>query len=578
MEKKLSIFLLIVLTFLATAINCFAAGGTSDQIVVIGQNGVYDLTGAVNALNQNAGNAVIYLTAPLTMRQQVELPANLSGLKSVTLASYNGSPVTVSMNGSVICANGIPFTLDNNITLSNGFLAGGGCIAQPGTVSYDNSELVINGSADYVIGGGLAMGSGTVSSVKDVNIIINGSSSIVHGGGYAYNGGIADVSGSVNIVLPRTGTVVNTVYGGGYASGSGSSAPVRSAHVIALGKAGSVIENNGLSENGGNAAVGTYNIEILNPTTPKNPVYPVYQPTPAPQYNTTVMYIGPGQQAANFNDAVNLLPGNAGLVEFRLMGDFYQANNVIIPSNRNIISLTITGNNNTLKTVTWDENGTFFANGIPTTITSSVRFKEGIIYGGAEVTAGQRSTLQSTYLEIAGRVSRVIAGSKATGNGADAHVANSTLIFSGRAESWLHGGGGALYGGRSVVDELATLVIMQGAVIDYSISAGGYAFGAGAQSIVQNAYMDVSGNITYAVFLGGYADQKSSSIIKGLSHLFLEPGGNVGQSVWYGGRAFNQSDVSVDTVSAEIQGHVSVSVHRWGNATNGSSTNTRIIQ
>ena len=344
-----------------------------------------------------------------------------------------------------------------------------------------------------------------------------------------------------------------------------------------------------MAENGGSAVIGSYNIELINrssapvpaPAQEPIPVQPVpyqpvpYQPVPAPA--ATVMYIGPGQQAQNFTDAINLLPANAGNVEFRIMGNFMQENDVEIPSNRGILSLTVTGNNSRM-TVTWPEDVGFFANGIPTTIADTVYFSEGVIYGGANVGSGQQSNLQTTYLDIAGKVNKVVAGSKAKGSAASAHVVNTTLIFRGKATGWLYGGGAALYGGYSVVDGTANTVIAQGASLDLSVAGGGYAFGAGSESVVKDSVMDVSGSVIYAVFLGGYADQSSSAVTTGHAFLNLQPSGNVGQSVWYGGRAYSKSSVTVDTASAQINGRVGATVHREGRASDGGSVSIREIR
>ena len=575
---------LLFLVFLAVMFTCPVFGENGDQVIVVGQNGIYDLNSAMLSLNQNAGNAVIYLTGPVSLTQQIEIPYGLSGLRSVTLASYNGGPVEISMGGSVLCANGIPLTVEQGVNLRNGFLVGGYCVAQYDTEKAEDSVLIINGSADYVIGGGLAMTSGAVSSVKNVNIVLNGTAATVHGGGYAFNGGVADVSGTANLIMTRGSSVSNALYAGGYAAGQGSSAPVNSAHVIALGSAGKLTKDAGLAENGGSAPLGSYNIELLNPKIMPTqvPSYPTIQhpqqpvmPVPA----ATVMYIGPGQQARNFTDAVNLLPqSNAGNVEFRIMGDFRQETDVVIPSNRGILSLSVTGNNNTRMTVTWPEDVGFFANGIPITIAGSVQFSEGVIYGGANVVSGQQSNLQTTYLDIAGKVNKVVAGSKAKGAAASAHVVNTTLIFRGKATGWLYGGGAALYGGYSEVGGTAYLTVAQGASLDLSIAGGGYAFGAGSESVVKDSVLDVSGSVIYAVFLGGYADQSSSAVTKGQAFLNLQPSGNVGQSVWYGGRAYNKSRVTVDTASAQISGHVGASVHHEGRASDGGTVSVRVIK
>ena len=575
MGRKLLLTFLALTAALMLTFSCMAAGNVSDQMIVLGQNGIYDLNGAVKALKENSGNAVIYLTQSIYLSQPVELPSGLKGLKSVTLASYNGSPVTVSMNSSVICAGGIPFTLDQGVTLSDGFLVGGKCNLQYGTQSTESSVLIVNGSADLVIGGGMAMGYGVVSSVKNVDIVINGKANSVHGGGYAYGGGVADVSGQANIIIPRSGSVKNAVYGGGYAVAAPSNAPVNAAHVVALGSCGKVNQKSGMTDQGGKAAVGAYKIEKIIPKTPtpvptatpyyqyypnyqnyqNNPYYygnpdpngqvQIWNPTSAPvnYQGQTVMYIGPNQQARNFNDAVNLLPRNAGNVEFRIMENFLQENEVIIPQDRGILSLKITGSSGRM-TVSWKDETGFFANGIPTTIENTVYFNGGTVYGGGSVLAGQQSTLQSTYLNIAGKVNKVVAGSKANGSGANARVINSTLIFSGKADGWLYGGGAALYGGYSTVDNVS-LTTMQGSNAEQSIAGG------------------------------GYADQSSSSRVSGQTYLNLRSTGSVGQSVWYGGRAYKNSSVYVDTASAVISGRVGASVHKEGRASDGGITTVR---
>ena len=90
--------------------------------------------------------------------------------------------------------------------------------------------------------------------------------------------------------------------------------------------------------------------------------------------------------------------------------------------------------------------------------------------------------------------------------------------------------------------------------------------------------MDVSGSVVYAVFLGGYADQSSTAKTTGQAYLTLQPQGNIGQSVWYGGRAYNKSVVTLDTASAQISGRVGASVHKEGRASDGGSVSTRVIR
>ena len=212
MGKNRVIGFIVTVIVLMMTFGFVSAGSDGGQAIVIGQNGVYDLASAVNAISENVGNVVIYLNGSVNLNQQVEIPANRKGLTSVTLASYTGAPMNVTMNGSVICANGIPFTLEQGVTLTNGFLVGGKCAANYGqNESVKESVLVVNGNADYVIGGGLAMGYGAVSSVQISNVVVNGNANIVHGGGFAYNGGVADVSDRVELFLTRNSNVTTAV-------------------------------------------------------------------------------------------------------------------------------------------------------------------------------------------------------------------------------------------------------------------------------------------------------------------------------------------------------------------------------
>ena len=119
---------------------------------------------------------------------------------------------------------------------------------------------------------------------------------------------------------------------------------------------------------------------------------------------------------------------------------------------------------------------------------------------------------------------------------------------------------------------------MPGATVELSVSGGGYAFGSGSESVVRDAYMDVSGSVVYAVFLGGYADQSSSASTSGQSYLNLQASASIGQSVWYGGRAYKNSYVYLDTASAQILGRVGATVHKEGRASDGGSVSTRVVR
>ncbi len=561
--KKFAVFCVTLLLVLCL---CGIAAAANNQTIIIGQNGIYDLQGAMNAITANAGDVTIYLTNTVNQTSEVQVPSGVAGLNSVTLASYTGVPETVSLNGSVICANGIPFTVGTGVTVSNGYLVGGDCLTQAGSVSVDRSMLVINGSADMVVGGGMAVANGASASVKTANIIVNGAAGSVFGGGFAYNGGSAPVSGTANVYLTNGSYVSGAVYGGGYANGTGAQAAVGSVNLVSIGTASTVNASAGLAENGGNASIGAAASSVIPTIGLINNTQPVVNQT-----NNTAIYVGPGQSAKNFNDAVNQIPSNAGNVTFYVTGSFAQnSNEVELPTNRGITGLTITPQGGNV-TVTWAESTGFYANGIPTVIAKGITFSNGILYGGANTLNGQQSQLTSTYLNIAGTVNTVVGGSKAKNGGSAAYVGNTNIVFSGKANGWIYAGGSALYGGYSVVQGTASLDMAAGASAAQSIAGGGYAFGQGSESVVKDSYLDVKGSVVYAVFLGGYADQSSVSSTTGQSYLVLGSTGNIGQSVWYGGRAYKNSNVSVNNASASIQGHIGATVHKEGRASDGGS-------
>ena len=87
-----------------------------------------------------------------------------------------------------------------------------------------------------------------------------------------------------------------------------------------------------------------------------------------------------------------------------------------------------------------------------------------------------------------------------------------------------------------------------------------------------------SANATVDPQTGVIEKFSSSSVTTGHAYLNLQPSGNVGQSVWYGGRAYNKSRVTVDTASAQINGRVGATVHREGRASDGGSVSIRRIK
>ena len=69
-----------------------------------------------------------------------------------------------------------------------------------------------------------------------------------------------------------------------------------------------------------------------------------------------------------------------------------------------------------------------------------------------------------------------------------------------------------------------------------------------------------------------------TSSTTGQVSLNLQTYGNVGQSVWYGGRAYKNANVYVDTAWAQIYGRVGATVHKEGRASDGGTVSVRVIR
>ena len=549
----------ICLIFILLAALVCTLAASADQAITVGMNGIPDLYTAVSKIEQNAGNVYIYLSGNTAENTFISLPGPETGLQSVSIVSLYGTPVTISMNGGVFCASGVPLTIEKNVTLSNGFLVGGNCLTKSGTAAVQRTDLTVNGSADIIIGGSIAMASGASASAARASVVLNGSASYVFGGGYALNGGKAEVTGLSNVYLMTDSAVAYGAYAGGFADGYGSSANVAQGSLVSQGRTTALYPQSGLTQNNGTAQVGTGSTISV----------PVIISTPVPAVASCTINVGYGQTATDLNRAMEQIPYNAGNVILNLTGNLNQAADVEVPVDRGITSVTVRAANGSA-IVYWGEETGFFANGIPLIIEKGVTFSSGIVYGGANVPAGGQSSLQSATLQIDGIVNKVVGGSKAKGSGASARVNNTYVTLSGKVQGWIYGGGSALYGGYSSVDGTAAVILKAGSSAAQSIAGGGFAFGSGSQSIVNNAFVEAAGSVVYAIYGGGYADQKGNSSVSGTASIVVDATGNIGQSVWYGGRGYNGSTVYVGTAAALVNGAIGQTIHYEGRATENS--------
>ena len=165
-----------------------------------------------------------------------------------------------------ICANGVPLTIGEGITLENTSIYGGRCVSGE-DASLESASLTISGKVGFVFGGGLATdggrsdvaetsvtltksglvyyeifggghahGSGSSASAESTTLKISGTSDYVLGGGFAEEGGSAEC-GSTFITTEEGSSVPVALFTGGSASGTGSLSAVENAKALVAGNA-----------------------------------------------------------------------------------------------------------------------------------------------------------------------------------------------------------------------------------------------------------------------------------------------------------------------------------------------------
>ncbi len=597
MKRLFLLFFSICLLLVPVSVNAFSV----DQTITVGPGG--DAQNLNDAMNQivsipNIPSSVILeVLGNLAENSMISIPVD-KNVRSLTIKTRKTSAVSIQMNGNMFCANGIPLTISANISVSNSFIFGGKCAMQNENADLNNTQLVIDGTVDTVYAGGMSYGNGSTSSVKDASLEITGTAGTVFLGGYAASGGNAVVTNQSTFTLSGNGNVSEYLYYGGYATGSGSKSAVNAVKVTSNGKAASVLKS-GPQDNGGQSTLGTYDDGSASQIGSGVSIVPAPQigsgagggsqvvqpgsgsnnPYPSQSAQITQMRVGPGEQYPNLGQAMASVPYGAGSVQICISSGYQEPGDVLVPSDRGIVSLTISSCDPSRKMgVTFGTENSFFANGVPFVLDYGVDFMQGYLYGGGDAEGGQSVMNDSTFLTINGTATKVIGGGKAKGNGSQITCNNTNLVINGHVMDWVYGGGSALYGGYSYIPGTVSVTINQTAKVDMSLASAGFAFGDGSLSRVTNVNASVSGTIIYAYFGGGYANIGGRTEVTGRTSMVLTPSGNIGQGVYYGGRAYAKSSDSVNEVWAQIQGKYRA-LHESGRAENtGSAVIGKIVR
>ncbi|MHC1772455.1 MAG: hypothetical protein AB9907_12135 [Flexilinea sp.] len=200
---------------------------TAKTVILIGENENYQtLEEAIEKLPDNCGDTFLQLSENVHGDPVISLSIPLNkGITSLTIEGIDPDAVISIETIGEIYANGISFTLGENISFPNAWIFGG--------------MLAENGK---------------MRSVEESRITILGSSAYAFGGGAAYNGGRSVIKGNTTVVLGKNGRIFWEIFGGGYASGSESIAEVGTTNVKIFGKADYVL-GGGLAREKGRSIV-----------------------------------------------------------------------------------------------------------------------------------------------------------------------------------------------------------------------------------------------------------------------------------------------------------------------------------
>ena len=165
-----------------------------------------------------------------------------------------------------ICANGMQLIIGSGIRLDDTSIYGGACVSE-GEALVENSSLVIEGTVGFVFGGGFAengsastvretsvlveegglvyyevfggghaVGTDSLASVENSEVILNGTTDYVLGGSYAEAGGRAECA-RASVIVGESGEAAVALFAGGSAADADSYAEVGNAFAYVNGTA-----------------------------------------------------------------------------------------------------------------------------------------------------------------------------------------------------------------------------------------------------------------------------------------------------------------------------------------------------
>lgn len=215
MSKTALIFAIILLML---QMPLPVSGNTVIDVIQFGS-----ITEAIESIPPDAGDVTLLLYRSIFDEETdmiLQIPAD-RGITEMIIQPAKGID-RVSLPGLFrICANGIPLTIGKGLDFENGNIYGGACVSEGETV-LERSAVTIEGKVAFVFGGGLAE-NGAYSVVREPQVTIADGGTVyfeVFGGGHAYENGSRVFSESTTVKVDGT---ADYVLGGGFGEAGGNS-------------------------------------------------------------------------------------------------------------------------------------------------------------------------------------------------------------------------------------------------------------------------------------------------------------------------------------------------------------------
>lgn len=193
-----------------------------------------NLSEALSHIPENSHRVLILIKNDFTQDLDVSIPSN-QNIQYLKLASFNDNNKIIDFIGCNFFVNGTTLEVDYSITLKDCFIFGGSKSDTGIPVLIPSSQIIIKGSADYVYGGGYAIGPGSISTVQDISIEIEGKVSYLYGGGYAVQAGTVH-SKRIQIYIKENGTINRILNGGSSLIGPDCNSIIREININISGK------------------------------------------------------------------------------------------------------------------------------------------------------------------------------------------------------------------------------------------------------------------------------------------------------------------------------------------------------